>query len=47
MQLDLIVLTNTKEDDLLLRIIRMRWPNALNIVSHVLMQVSVPAEDGS
>jgi hypothetical protein len=30
MQLDLIDLTKTKENDMLLRIVRIRWQNALN-----------------
>jgi hypothetical protein len=47
MQLDLIVPTKTKENDPLLRIIWTRWQNALNTITNILTQVSVPAEDGS
>jgi hypothetical protein len=45
--LDLIILTKTKENDLLLRIVRIWCQKALNIVSNVLTQVSIPTEDGS
>jgi hypothetical protein len=44
MQLDLIILTKTKRNDPLLRIVRIRWYNALNTVTNDLMHVSVPIE---
>jgi hypothetical protein len=47
MQLDLIDLTKTKENDPLLWIVRIRWQNILNIITNVLTQVSVPTEDES
>jgi hypothetical protein len=47
MQLDLTVLTKTKENDLLLRIVRIQWQTALNTVTNDLARVSVPAEGGS
>jgi hypothetical protein len=36
-----------KRNDLLLRIVQIQWQNALNIVTNVLTQVSVPTDDGS
>jgi hypothetical protein len=36
-----------KRNDPLLRVIRIRWQNALNTITIILMQVSVPTEDGS
>jgi hypothetical protein len=47
MELDLTVLTKTKENDLLLRIVRIQWQNAHNTVTNDLARVSVPAEGGS
>jgi hypothetical protein len=35
-----------KRNDLLLRIVRVRWHNALNIIANELTHVSVPTEDG-
>jgi hypothetical protein len=47
MQLVLTFLTKIKENDPLLQIVRIRWQNALNTVTNILTQVSVPIEDGS
>jgi uncharacterized membrane protein len=46
-KLDLIILNKTKEDNPLLRIIQIQWQNALNTVTNILMQVNIPAKDGS
>jgi hypothetical protein len=37
----------TKENDPLLRILQIRWQNALNTITNILTHVSVPGEDGS
>jgi hypothetical protein len=48
MQLDLTVLTKTKESNLLLRIARITVAEALSTyISIILTRVSVPVEDGS
>jgi hypothetical protein len=44
MQLDLIILTKTKRNGPLLRIVRIRWPNALNTITVDLTHVGVSAE---
>jgi hypothetical protein len=44
-KLDLIILTKTKENDPVLRIVRIWWQNALNTITNDLMQVSIPAEE--
>jgi hypothetical protein len=46
-KLDVIIITKTKENDLLLRIVRIRWQNTLNTVTNILREVSVPTKDGS
>jgi hypothetical protein len=45
MQFNLIILTKTKENDPLLQIVRIRWQNAPNTATNILMHVIVPTED--
>jgi hypothetical protein len=46
MLLDLNVLNKTKESNPLLRITHIQWQKRSIYISIILMQVSVPAEDG-